>query len=288
MNNSLNINNNDIKNNLRNDIKVTNVNFNNEMIINKKGKSHTPKNEGNLKFLKQKIIPETEKIKVNEKRVRKFTKYIHLNEFNKLKIKNNRNNRKLNEKIINKTENLNTNTKNLTIDINQIPEKKKNFIQYNKNKSFNSMNDIVQNKFFKNKNLSIDSINLNIPGRNVNSSENNIKTNRNIIGKKLLDKIDFEHMNRPSSPTLNEPMNSNYSKYYCFDVNKVNENGQKKNLIKNNRGNVLSRSQDHFLKTEPIQSPNSKKKNQLEKNNINFKEYKHNNKSTNKNICFPQ
>ena len=286
--NSLNnsINNNDIKNNLKNDIKIINVNFNNEMTVNKNVKSHTPKNQGNMKFLKDKLIPETEKIKVKERHVKKLTKYINLNEFNKLKINNNRNNRKINNKIINKTQNLNINIKNLTIDINQIPEKKKGLIQYNRNSSINSMNDKAPNKFFINKNLSIDSINLNIPGKNENSSENNIKINNNLIDKKILNNIEFEHKYRPSSPTLNIPMNSDYSKYYIYNENKINKNGKKKDL-NNNKGNILSRSQDKSIKDEINQKPSPKDDNNSEKN-TNFQEYKYNKKSSDKSRCFPQ
>ena len=287
LNNTINTNNNDEKNNLRNDIKIINVKFNNEMIINKKGKSHTPKNDYNMKFLKDKLIPQTEKIKIKERHVKKFTKYINLNEFNKLKIKNNRNNRNINSKIINKTQNLNINIKSLTIDINQIPEKKKDLIQYSRNSSINNMNDKVQNKFFINKNLSIDSINLNIPGRNDNSSENNIKVSRNLIDKKLLNDIELEHKYRPSSPTLNMPMNSDYSKYYIYNVNKKNENRKKKDLNNNNRGNILSRSQDKFKKIETTHVHIPRNKKHLE-NNTTFQEYKYDKKDSNKSICFPQ
>ena len=286
LNNSININNNDIKNNIKNKIKAINVNFNNEMIINKKSKSHTPKNGGNLKFLKNKLIPETEKIKVKERCVRRFIKYINMNEFNKLKNKNTRNNKKLNDKIINKTQNLNISIKNLTIDINQIPEKKKKFIKYNKNRSINIINDEIQNKFFANKNLSIDSINLNIPGRNENSSENKMKINRNLIETKLLDNIEIENNYRPSSPTLNAPMNSDYNKYYFYNVNKINENGRKKDL-NNNRVNILSKSHDKFIKTEKIHKVNPLKRTNLE-DYTNFQEYNNSKKSSNKSICFPQ
>jgi len=287
LNNSININNNnDAKSNLRNDIKIINVNFNNEMTINRKSKCHTPKNEGNMKFLKDKLIPETEKIKVKERRVRKFIKYINMNEINKLKNNDNRNNRNLNNKIINKTQNLNINIRNLTIDINQIPEKKKDLIQYNKNRSINDINNKAQNKFFINKNLSIDSINLNISGRKENSSENNIKTNSNLNDKKLLNSIEFEHKYRPSSPNLNTPMNSDY-KYYFYNANKINENRPKKDLNNKIRVNILNKSQENFLKTEATHSNNIKKENHLE-NNTNFQEYKNNNKNSNQSMCFPQ
>jgi len=287
-NNSINLNDNDndTKNNLRNVFNILNVNFNNEMIIKRKGKSLTPKNEGNLKFLKDKLIPETKRIKVKERRVKKITKYINLNDFNKLKIKNNRNNRIINNKIINNTQNLNINIKNLTIDINQINEKKKDLIQFNRNSSINSMNNKVQNSLFINKNLSIDSINLNIPGRNENSSENNIKIKRNINEKKILDNTEFEYKYRPSFPTLNTPMNSNYSKYYFYNLNKIKEKEQKSDLNNNKRVNILSKSEDKCQKTKEIHTLNSKKVNGLE-HYTNFHEYKYN-KNSNKSICLPQ
>ena len=277
LNSSMIINNYDNKNCIKNDIKLTNVNFNNEMIINKKNKSLTPKNGGNIKFLKIKINPDTKIIKVKERRIKKSIKYANLKEFNKLIIKNNRNNKK----IINRTQNLNINIKNLTIDINQLPEKKKGIIQYNKSRSINDKNNKFQQKYFINKDLSIDSINLNIPGKNDNSSENNKNIKNNLNEKKILNDFKFEHNYRISSPALD------YSEYYITNINKTSDSKQKIDLNRNKKGNIISKSQDNYKKIKKIKTSKTKEEKYLEKN-TNIQEYKYNEKSSKKNICFPQ
>jgi len=283
LNNSININNNDIKNNLRNDFKLINVNFNNEMIINKKRKSLTPKNEGNMKFLKDKLIPDSERIKVKERCVKKYTKcikYLNLKDFNKLIIKKNINDKK----IINQAQNLNINIKNLVIDISQLPEKKKNLIQYKENRTINDMNSKPRKKCFINKDLSIDSLNLNIQGRNDNLPKNNSNTSKNLNEKKILNNFESEHKFRQNSPTLITP---DYSKNYINNADKMNGKGQKRNLNNNRRANILSRSQDNFKKTGAIQTPKPKVDNNLLINK-NIPEGKYNDKSSKNSMCLPQ
>ena len=276
-------NDNDSKNNLRKGIKILNVNFNNEMTVSKKSKSLTPKNEGNMEFLKDKLNPDTKKIKVKERRVKKSIKYLNLKEFNKLIIKNNRSNKK----IVNRTQNLNINIKNLTIDINQLSEKKKSLIQYNKNRAINNKNIQPQKKRFIDQDLSIDTINLNIPGKNDNSSENNINIKKNLNDKKMLNYFELEHKYRISSPALNVPINSDYSKYFITDLNKSSDIEQKIDLNSNKKANTLSRSQDNYKKIEKIKISKQKEENCLEKNS-NTQEYKYNEKSSKTSICLLQ
>ena len=267
-------NDNDGKNNLRKDIKLINVNFNNEMTVIKKSKSLPPKNKGNMNFLKDKLNPDTKKIKVKERRVKKRIKYLNLKEFNKLIIKNNRSNKK----IVNRTQNLNIHIKNLTIDINQLSEKKKGLIHYNKNRAINNK------KRFIDKDLSIDTINLNIPGKNDNSSENNINIKKNLNEKKMLNYFETEHKYRISSPALNIPINSDYIKYHITDLNKSSDIEQKLDLDSNKKANILSRSQDNYKKIEKIKISKPKEENCLEKNS-NTQEYKYNEKTSKKSIC---
>jgi hypothetical protein len=286
LNNSAIINNNDNKDKSRNDIKLINVNFNNEMTISKKSKSLTPKNEENMKFLKDKLNPDTKKIKVKERRVKKCIKYLNLKEFNKLINKNNHSNKK----IINQTENLNINTKNLDIDINEFPENKKGIIEYKRIRPIKDKNNKqrIRNKCFINKDLSIDSINLNIPGKNYYSPKNSINIKKNLNEKKILNNSEFEDKYRISSPTLSMPLDSDYSKYYINKLNKTSDSEQKINLNNNKKvNNILSKSQDNYKKITKMKISKPEEENCFEKN-INIQEYKYIEKSSNKNICLPQ
>lgn len=160
-------------------------------------------------------------------------------------------------------------------------KRKKGIIQYNKSRSINDKNNKFQQKYFINKDLSIDSINLNIPGKNDNSSENNKNIKNNLNEKKILNDFKFEHNYRISSPALD------YSEYYITNINKTSDSKQKIDLNRNKKGNIISKSQDNYKKIKKIKTSKTKEEKYLEKN-TNIQEYKYNEKSSKKNICFPQ